>query len=201
MNFPFAGEARTGRLVVGLIVTSWTLCIIATIIPPVLNTWSPGVTDCTTATVFLPAVTYFLLTYFSFLLAATVILYIRIAMVALRHQRELRHQTSNREGSQSKVTKMLLTILTIYLLSLVPYIVVYIVKSLYHRTGFEPLWVQACTRIVIIFTLVGSLLNPIIYAWKNKAMRTVFCRLLHVRGSITSENKSSHKGRRRDSRV
>ena len=163
-----------------IVIATWTAFI--TLSPSLLFTYNTSTNKC--ATMYLiPRRVYYgaLITPVIIFVLLTIIIYSRIFHIARKQQNQIRVQemaVGHFTTRETKLTKMMALILGIYILSFIPYVIVSIVrlKTASESESLEILWKTSLTLVV-----GNSMVNPVIYGWKNASFRKAYLHLLNLK--------------------
>ncbi|TRY70860.1 hypothetical protein TCAL_06545 [Tigriopus californicus] len=122
-------------------------------------------------------------------LVVTLILYYKIFREAWQQLQSAFTLKAIQIHQEAKTTKMMVLILSVHMFSLIPYLIVVIMR--YYCSEDMAGSLSDAKKVVVIFYFGKSAANPVIYGWKNKELRHSFIRL--VFGSDQSHRHSSAK--------
>ncbi|KAL7290218.1 hypothetical protein TKK_0015923 [Trichogramma kaykai] len=130
------------------------------------------------------------------------VLYLRIWREARIHARRWKLTGANdldRDSSQKKSIQVVLPILGCFTIFWLPYVVV----ALVHVIDVDQQPSPTIYRVMFSMAMLNSAVNPIIYAWKNRAFRKAFKKLMRCRSPDYNQFNSSfqHYLRKQDELV
>ncbi|ELT93028.1 hypothetical protein CAPTEDRAFT_210567 [Capitella teleta] len=176
----------TDNSVRAMIVFVWAFAFTLTAFPLMgLNTWTHGA-RCFTMFVYTPTYNVYVATNLNVLiLVAMALMNITIAVVAVKQNKvNIIQSGSTQNTGQYKVTKMLLTVIGVFYLCWIPYIVL---TAIFTMTKHLPEWFALLQDLSKLLIGMNSVLNPLIYARGNEKFRAAFARLLRRAPRVSSE--------------
>ena len=115
-----------------------------------------------------------------------------------------KRRTKEKKKSHRKVTKMVLTIIAVYVICWLPYWVFQAVLSL--KTEIMPPWTTDLFQIITVLSYANSMLNPLLYAFLSDNFRKSFIKafkcatVAEVNGTLQQEH-SVFPGKKLNSRA
>lgn len=118
-------------------------------------------------------------------------IYVKIFLIAYEQQRKVWDLCDNTISLAShkkhmKSIKVLAMVVGAFIICWSPFVVITIIEMLFFVNDAMIL----VSLFVFFLALINSVLNPIIYAWKNSEFRTAFKKLLHIRSSAVGTEAS-----------
>jgi hypothetical protein len=150
------------------------------------------ISTCNYKELYLPGYKLFTISYLYAMSILQIILYTQLYMIAHHQQNKILAETqaldqARKMKSDYRAVKMLLLVVSGFLTCWVPLVVVLTVMyadyRLINRTVLMVTYTVAC---------FNSILNPIIYAWKNTKMRQAFKKLLHLPNNFVESEDGSN---------
>ncbi|CAH1777369.1 unnamed protein product [Owenia fusiformis] len=112
-------------------------------------------------------------------------LYIHIGIIAVQQRKKvcaIDPMAEMQFKKDNKITKMMMFVLGVFLLTWSPYIIFGSITS-----NPEPVWLTSANYFAIEIAYANSMMNPLIYASRNKAFNTAFRELLGLRPKFDKE--------------
>ncbi|XP_055626771.1 histamine H2 receptor [Toxorhynchites rutilus septentrionalis] len=170
-------RVMTKKVAFVILSCGWCLAILIATIPLVWNKWETAM-ECEFDELLHPWYVAGVITpIFSIIWICLFLVYWRIWREAVKHAKQLRAHNSQEETSDWKSVQVVLLIMGCFTFCWLPYFVVILTQI---NTIFEH---SSPTAYKAVFSLAmaNSMMNPLIYAWKNTNFRYAFSQLLRCR--------------------
>ncbi|EDS38236.1 g-protein coupled receptor [Culex quinquefasciatus] len=179
----------------------WCLAIVIAIIPLIWNRWDTAM-ECEFDELLHPWYVAGVITpIFSLVWLCLLLVYWRIWREAAKHAKQLRAHHSQEGTSDWKSVQVVLLIMGCFTFCWLPYFVVILTQIFNFFDYNSPVLYKA----VFSLAMANSMMNPVIYAWKNTNFRDAFKQLLTCRkpdqldGPQTGTGHRSRSSRKQDS--
>lgn len=155
----------------------WCLAFLIATIPLIWNKWDTAM-ECEFDELLYPWYVAGVITpIFSLVWFCLLLVYWRIWREAAKHAKQLRAHNSQESSSDWKSVQVVLLIMGCFTLCWLPYFVVILTQIFAFFDKNSPTLYKAAFSLA----MANSMMNPVIYAWKNTSFRHAFTKLLTCR--------------------
>ncbi|XP_058442713.1 histamine H2 receptor [Malaya genurostris] len=193
----------TKKVALAILAFGWFLAVFVASIPLIWNKWETAM-ECEFDELLYPWYVAGVITpLFSLVWICLLIVYWRIWREAAKHSKQLRAHNSQESSSDWKSVQVVLLIIGCFTLCWLPYFVVILTQIFNFLDQNSPVLYKA----VFSLAMANSMMNPLIYAWKNTNFRHAFSKLLTCRkldqldGPHTGDSPRGKPSKRKNSRL
>ncbi|XP_055526701.1 histamine H2 receptor [Wyeomyia smithii] len=167
-------RVMTKKVALVILAFGWFLAVLIASIPLIWNKWNTAM-ECEFDELLHPWYVAGVITpLFSLVWICLLIVYWRIWREAVKHTKQLRVHNSQETSSDWKSVQVVLLIIGCFTFCWLPYFVV-ILTQIFHFFEYNS---PVLYKAVFSLAMANSMMNPLIYAWKNSSFRHAFSKLL-----------------------
>ncbi|XP_058811587.1 histamine H2 receptor [Topomyia yanbarensis] len=170
-------RVMTKKVALAILAFGWILAFFVGSLPLIWNKWETAM-ECEFDELLYPWYVAGVITpLFTLVWVCLLIVYWRIWREAAKHAKQLRAHNSQESFSDWKSVQVVLLIIGCFTLCWLPYFIVILTQIFNFFDYNSPILYKA----VFSLAMANSMMNPIIYAWKNTSFRHAFSKLLTCR--------------------